>query len=82
MVLIGFITWRLPINTSARQIKNIVEFSAKAENKVKKFSTAACAWAKKLLRLQVWNMFGMDKQTMCRRLLKLPENPEGSFRQE
>ena len=50
--------------------------------KSKSFSTAACTWAKTLLRLQVWNLFAYGEQIMrvadCK---NLSESPEGDFRQ-
>ncbi|MDD6855496.1 MAG: hypothetical protein PUD66_03550, partial [Oscillospiraceae bacterium] len=48
----------------------------------KSFSTAACTWAKTLLRLQVWNLFAYGEQIMRAADCKnLSESPEGDFRQ-
>ena len=50
--------------------------------KFKSFSTAACTWAKTLLRLQVWNLFAYGEQIMRAADCKnLSESPEGDFRQ-
>ena len=52
------------------------------QTEFKSFSTAACTWAKILLRLQVWNLFVCDEQILraadCKNLSK---SPEGDFRQ-
>ena len=57
-------------------------FPRKRRTKFKTFCAGACTWHKILIRLQVWNLFGMDEQIMraadCR---KLAEKPEGVFRQ-
>jgi len=57
-------------------------FLRKQKIKFKSFLTAACTWAKILLRLQVWNLSAECGQIMrvadCK---KLAEKPEGFFRQ-
>ena len=56
--------------------QSFAEFSADAENKIESFSVAACMWTKTLLRLQVWNLFGMDEQIVraadCKKCQKAP----------
>ena len=53
-----------------------------SEKGSKSFSTAACTWAKTLLRLQVWNLFAYGEQIMRAADCKnLAEKPEGVFRQ-
>ena len=74
---IVYILRGLPIGKPLTQI-----FPRKRKTKFKTFCAGACTWHKILIRLQVWNLFGMDEQIMraadCR---KLAEKPEGVFRQ-
>ena len=69
--------------TAFRLSKKLTQiFPRKRKTKFKTFCVGACTWYKLLIRLQVWNLFGMDEQIMraadCR---KLAEKPEGVFRQ-
>ena len=61
--------------------KGFAEFAAKAANPSKSFSTAACTWAKTLLRLQVCELCANGAQGVRAADCKKPsKSPKGDFR--
>ena len=66
-------------NAAAFQtVKKASQSSLRQQRKsFKSFSTAACTWAKTLLRLQVWNLFAYGEQIMraadCKNWRKSPK---------